>query len=415
MALAAMLLSPTVTHGQLASSSLPPSRLSYESELSSPSLLSQFHTILSDNDLLSLSLDPYSFPMGEEKATKDGAKAMQVSAMRVHSQIAERSLPSRTAKLRQNPKAPAPVKKNQLKEAKLFSRQPAKKAPKANENSLLDTNDSVLFDIIRKRLNICMPLNYMQMTSKYGYRMHPIKRCRRFHDGIDLASGNTLTFSMLPGRVLTVRHGNTGYGNYIVLDHGQLRCLYGHLSKTLVVEGDIVDAGTAIGITGHTGMASGDHLHLRLEKWNGRQWVSVDPKVFTDYLESYIAELGDELRKYDGQPDIRETELTVASLYAALKRHGVKHPKIVLAQAILETGWFRSQVARSKNNLFGLRNPRTGEYYSFNTWEDSIDGYVSMVQYKYRQNENYYAFLSRIRYAGDRNYTRKVMEIANRL
>ena len=391
MALTVMLLSPTVTHGQLASSSLPPSRLSYESELSSPSLLSQFHTILSDNDLLSLSLDPYSFPMGEEKATKDGAK------------------------LRQNPKAPAPVKKNQLKEAKLFSRQPSKKAPKADENPLLDTNDSVLFDIIRKRLNVCMPLNYMQMTSKYGYRMHPIKRCRRFHDGIDLASGNTLTFSMLPGRVLTVRHGNTGYGNYIVLDHGQLRCLYGHLSKTLVKEGDIVDAGTAIGITGHTGMASGDHLHLRLEKWNGRQWVSVDPKVFTDYLESYIAELGDELRKYDGQPDIKEAELTVASLYAALKRHGVKHPKIVLAQAILETGWFRSQVAKTKNNLFGLRNPRTGEYYSFNTWEDSIDGYVSMVQYKYRQNENYYAFLNRIRYAGDRNYTRKVMEIANRL
>lgn len=96
MALTVMLLSPTVTHGQLASSSLPPSRLSYESELSSPSLLSQFHTILSDNDLLSLSLDPYSFPMGEEKATKDGAK------------------------LRQNPKAPAPVKKNQLKGAKLF-------------------------------------------------------------------------------------------------------------------------------------------------------------------------------------------------------------------------------------------------------------------------------------------------------
>lgn len=391
MALTVMLLSPTVTHGQLASSSLPPSRLSYESELSSPSLLSQFHTILSDNDLLSLSLDPYSFPMGEEKATKDGAK------------------------LRQNPKAPAPVKKNQLKGAKLFSRQPAKKAPKAEGNSLLDTKDSVLFDIIRKRLNVCMPLNYMQMTSKYGYRMHPIKRCRRFHDGIDLASGNTLTFSMLPGRVLTVRHGNTGYGNYIVLDHGQLRCLYGHLSKTLVTEGDIVDAGTAIGITGHTGMASGDHLHLRLEKWNGRQWVSVDPKVFTDYLESYITELGDELRKYDGQPDIKEAELTVASLYAALKRHGVKHPKIVLAQAILETGWFRSQVAKTKNNLFGLRNPRTGEYYSFNTWEDSIDGYVSMVQYKYRQNENYYAFLSRIRYAGDRNYTRKVMEIANRL
>lgn len=391
MALAAMLLSPTVTHGQLASSSLPPSRLSYESELSSPSLLSQFHTILSDNDLLSLSLDPYSFPMGEEKATKDGAK------------------------LRQNPKAPAPVKKNQLKEAKLFSRQPSKKAPKADENPLLDTNDSVLFDIIKKRLNVCMPLNYIQMTSKYGYRMHPIKRCRKFHDGIDLASGNTLTFSMLPGRVLTVRHGNTGYGNYIVLDHGQLRCLYGHLSKTLVTEGDIVDAGTAIGITGHTGMASGDHLHLRLEKWNGRQWVSVDPKVFTDYLESYITELGDELRKYDGQPDIKEAELTVASLYAALKRHGVKHPKIVLAQAILETGWFRSQVAKTKNNLFGLRNPRTGEYYSFNTWEDSIDGYVSMVQYKYRQNENYYAFLNRIRYAGDRNYTRKVMEIANRL
>lgn len=51
--------------------------------------------------------------------------------------------------------------------------------------------------------------------------------------------------------------------------------------------------------------------------------------------------------------------LTIPNLLAEIKKNGIKYPKIVLAQAILETGWFKSSVCRNKHNLFGLTYPWT--------------------------------------------------------
>ena len=55
-------------------------------------------------------------------------------------------------------------------------------------------------------------------------------------------------------------------------------------------------------------------------------------------------------------------ELTIPNLYQEIIRNGIQHPRIVLAQAILETGWFRSLLCRNRHNLFGLTNPKTGKY-----------------------------------------------------
>lgn len=52
--------------------------------------------------------------------------------------------------------------------------------------------------------------------------------------------------------------------------------------------------------------------------------------------------------------------LTIPNLYQEIIRNGIRHPKIVLAQAILETGWFRSPLCRNRHNLFGLTNPKPG-------------------------------------------------------
>ena len=79
-------------------------------------------------------------------------------------------------------------------------------------------------------------------------------------------------------------------------------------------------------------------------------------------------------------------ELTIPNLYKEIIRNRILYPKIVLAQAILETGWFRSSVCRNKHNLFGLTNPRTGKYYEFNHWTESVRAYYTKVQYKYKVN-----------------------------
>ena len=103
-------------------------------------------------------------------------------------------------------------------------------------------------------------------------------------------------------------------------------------------------------------------------------------------------------------------ELTIPNLYKEIIRNGILHPKIVLAQAILETGWFRSSVCLNKHNLFGLTNPRTGKYYEFNHWTESVRAYYTKVQYKYKGG-NYLLWLDEIGYAEDPYYIKAVIKV----
>ena len=107
-------------------------------------------------------------------------------------------------------------------------------------------------------------------------------------------------------------------------------------------------------------------------------------------------------------------ELTIPNLYKEIIRNGILYPKIVLAQAILETGWFRSSVCRNKHNLFGLTNPRTGKYYEFNHWTESVRAYYTKVQYKYKGG-NYLLWLDEIGYAEDPNYLVEIISILKML
>lgn len=103
-------------------------------------------------------------------------------------------------------------------------------------------------------------------------------------------------------------------------------------------------------------------------------------------------------------------KLTIPNLYKEIIRNGILYPKIVLAQAILETGWFRSSVCRNKHNLFGLTNPRTRKYYEFNHWTESVRAYYTKVQYKYKGG-NYLLWLDEIGYAESPNYILEIIKV----
>ena len=103
-------------------------------------------------------------------------------------------------------------------------------------------------------------------------------------------------------------------------------------------------------------------------------------------------------------------ELTIPNLYKEIIRNGILYPKIVLAQAILETGWFRSSVCRNKHNLFGLTNPCTGKYYEFNHWTESVRAYYTKVQYKYTSG-NYLLWLDEIGYSENSNYIKTIIKV----
>ena len=105
---------------------------------------------------------------------------------------------------------------------------------------------------------------------------------------------------------------------------------------------------------------------------------------------------------------------TPESVLKELKSKNVRFPEIVLAQSILETGWFKcNNCSMDVNNLFGLYNSKKKEYFFYSTWQNSIDGYKKGIQYKYFKKEyaDYYEFLVDIHYAADPNYISKLKTI----
>ena len=98
-------------------------------------------------------------------------------------------------------------------------------------------------------------------------------------------------------------------------------------------------------------------------------------------------------------------------LMEALEYYGVKHPQIVYAQAVLETGYFKSDLCLNDNNLFGLYNSKKHRYHTFDHWKDCIIAYKEMIQYKYKDGDDYLDFLKEIGYAEDSEYICKLKEL----
>ena len=108
------------------------------------------------------------------------------------------------------------------------------------------------------------------VTSKYGYRPHPITRRYRFHEGIDFrAATGTRVYASKAGRVIYAKWKG-GYGKLVGIEHADdFTTWYGHLSHIRVKRGQTVEKGRVIGLTGNTGMSTGPHLHFEI-RYKGR-------------------------------------------------------------------------------------------------------------------------------------------------
>ena len=119
-----------------------------------------------------------------------------------------------------------------------------------------------------------IPCNYTQLTSPYGYRVHPVYGDWRFHSGVDLsAPTGTPVIASRAGRVKWATYDwSSGY--YVVLDHlDGFETKYLHMTHYVVSEGEYVNAGQVIGYVGSTGTSTGPHLHFSVY-YNGS---SVNP------------------------------------------------------------------------------------------------------------------------------------------
>lgn len=105
-----------------------------------------------------------------------------------------------------------------------------------------------------------------KLTSKFG--MRNLFNRTALHKGIDIAGGNAYGKTIVAaegGMVIKARHGSSGYGNHIVIDHGNgITTLYAHCSKLDAKVGQYVTAGQPIAKVGSTGRSTGPHLHFEV-------------------------------------------------------------------------------------------------------------------------------------------------------
>lgn len=113
-----------------------------------------------------------------------------------------------------------------------------------------------------------------KITSPYG------KRDGGFHKGIDIARAGVVGTDIVAsqgGKVIVAKNGNLGYGNHIIIDHGNgKKTVYGHCQKLFVRQGQEVSQGNVIATVGSTGDSTGPHLHFEIRINN----VAQDPQKY---------------------------------------------------------------------------------------------------------------------------------------
>ncbi|MFQ8697575.1 MAG: murein hydrolase activator EnvC family protein [Peptoniphilus harei] len=105
---------------------------------------------------------------------------------------------------------------------------------------------------------------HYSISSPFGYRTHPILGYSKFHSGVDIpAPSGTPIVAAKSGTVILSRL-MSGYGNVIMIDHGDTVTVYAHCSALNKSVGDSVSAGDVVAFVGSTGLSTGPHLHFEV-------------------------------------------------------------------------------------------------------------------------------------------------------
>lgn len=150
-----------------------------------------------------------------------------------------------------------------------------------------------------------------KITSKFGYREHPVDGGRKFHTGIDIGArtsgvdGDTI-IAIKKGKVIKATDTGGGYGKEVQIDHGDgVISQYAHNSSLLVSKGDQVTTGQVIALMGTTGKSTGTHLHFGIkvnDKWvDPLTYVSPDGPTLMSAVPDGIGDTSEYGENADGE------------------------------------------------------------------------------------------------------------------
>lgn len=111
-----------------------------------------------------------------------------------------------------------------------------------------------------------------EITSPFGWRIHPILRTKKFHNGVDIAAPEGTPVASVSAGIAETGY-NSAAGNYVRVVDGVYAYLYCHLSSIAVSDGQEVQPGDVIGAVGSTGRSNGPHLHFGVKQIGGT-WIN---------------------------------------------------------------------------------------------------------------------------------------------
>lgn len=116
-----------------------------------------------------------------------------------------------------------------------------------------------------------------RISSEFGPRVHPVTGAHRDHHGLDIAASTGTPIAAASGGTVTFAGQQRGYGNIVIIDHGNgTETRYAHQDTIAVSKGQTVTAGQRVGTVGSTGLSTGPHLHFEVR----RDGEPVDPRRF---------------------------------------------------------------------------------------------------------------------------------------
>lgn len=144
---------------------------------------------------------------------------------------------------------------------------------------LYQAQGNICFAPFDTTVEMVVPVNG-RITSRFGYRTHPISDKFGIHNGTDIAAPEgTAVLAALDGRVEEIGY-NDVRGNYIQLSHGgETKTLYMHCKEIIAPEGAVVRSGEVIATVGSTGYSTGPHLHFSISvcgKYCNPEWLIDD-------------------------------------------------------------------------------------------------------------------------------------------
>ena len=107
--------------------------------------------------------------------------------------------------------------------------------------------------------------DYTDISSPYGYRIHPISNVRSFHKGIDIPAPQDTDILSIDNGIVIFSGYQNGYGNIVKIKHfdGKIS-IYAHNNSLIVSKGDVVKQGETIAKVGSTGNSTGNHVHFEI-------------------------------------------------------------------------------------------------------------------------------------------------------